>query len=105
MSAEINLRTDLFALLECCAALSNLSPSELLNIILKTHAFDLHALLALVKSHPNVCANAAEVLQNFGDQSLISAIIEIAPSDYPTLELLFAHCDAMWDSHSSGQHE
>lgn len=105
MNGEITLQNDLLALLESCAALSSLSSSDLINNILRTHAFDLHALLALVESHPSVSANAAEVLRNFGDQSLISAIIEIAPIGYPTLELLFAHGEAVWDNHSSGPRE
>jgi hypothetical protein len=105
MSAEITMENDLWAFLGSCAVLSNLSSSELAKNILRTHAFDLHALLALVESHPSLNADVAQVLRNFDDQSMISTIIKIAPTAYPTLELLFAHGEAMWNIHSSGPRE
>lgn len=104
MDQTISLDADMADLLQAHAALTGLSPSELISRLLSAHLPGLHELLALVGAHPEVRERAANLLQSFGPESLADGIQRIAPAGYQTLGQQFARQVAQLVAPSPAMH-
>lgn len=85
MTTKIDLHEDTEALLASHAALTGLTVGDLINRLLSAHVAELHELLALADTFPELREQSANLLQSFGPEPLMEGIKRLAPPSYLTL--------------------
>jgi hypothetical protein len=105
MTTKIDLHEDMDALLASHAARTRLTIGDIINRILSAHTAELHELLALADTYPELSQQSANLLQSFGPEPLMDGIKRIAPPGYLTLAERFERdlCFALEPVQSASQ--
>lgn len=91
MQYKINLDDETAELYEQLSHLTGLTPGELIKRESSAHCAEGHELLALVRAHPELREQAANLFQSYGPEPLLDGIKRIAPRGYLTLGERFDH--------------
>ncbi|WBS02374.1 hypothetical protein OU994_29730 [Pseudoduganella sp. SL102] len=85
MIHRIDLDDDTSELLQAHSNLTGLTVSGLIDRLLSIHLPELHEVLALAATCPELRDEAANLIVSFGPEPLEAGIKRIAPADYRTL--------------------